>query len=311
VIGASVSGARLRVVLGTVQLGMPYGVSNARGQVPLDEARAMVDLAARSGVSALDTAHLYGEGEAVLGSVLPAGATLDVVTKTPKFGGAGADAQAAPAALSRAFALSLRRLRRAAVSALLVHDAADLLGPAGPAIWRAMEGLRDEGLVARLGVSVYSGAEIDGLLGRFPLDLVQLPFNLLDRRLVEGGQLGRLARRGVEVHARSVFLQGLLLMAPEALPPALADMGPRLARLRAALAEAGTTPLAAALAAAARRPEIGSVVVGATSAAELAEILAAAAAAPDPAVPDLAPFAVADETVLNPSAWAARLATQA
>ena len=128
---------------------------------------------------------------------------------------------------------------------------------------------------------------------------MQVPFSLLDQRLLKDGALARLADMGIEIHARSLFLQGLLLMAA---PPAhLADAAPHLETLRARLAAARTTKLAAALGFVLARPEIAIGLVGVTRADELEEILAAAAQ-PLPAL-DWDAFALTDERILTPSRW--------
>jgi len=179
---------------------------------------------------------------------------------------------------------------------LLVHAAKDL---ENPALWPALQRLKDEGIFARIGISTYVADDPAALAERFRPDVMQLPFSLLDQRLLADGTLARLAELGVEVHARSLFLQGLLFL--ETMPPKLQHSAPRLAEIRKAIADAGTTPLAAALGFVQARPEIGTALVGVTRASELAEILAASAR-PLPAL-DWSALAIQDEIVLTPSLW--------
>lgn len=265
--------AAARIGLGTVQLGLDYGVTNQNGRVPEGEAREILRLAAASGMDTIDTAFLYGDSEAVLGRCTPP-ETLRIVTKTPKFAGMGPDEAAAH--LREAFAQSLARLGRERIHGLLLHDPADLSGPAGTALWAAMAALRAEGRVAKIGVSVYEGAEIDALLDRFPLDLVQLPWNPLDHRLEQGGQLDRLAAAGVEVHARSLFLQGLLLQDPAAIPERFAPVRRAVEALRAACAGEGLTMLEGVMALALARAGIDRFICGVAAAHELHAIVLAA-----------------------------------
>jgi aryl-alcohol dehydrogenase-like predicted oxidoreductase len=273
--------------LGTVQFGQAYGVSNIRGQVLPDEAAAILARAAQRGVGVLDTAANYGEAESVL-------AALDtrpfrIVTKTVS-AKHGVDAVVARARASKA------TLPRA--DTLLVHAAADL---AVPGLWTALQRLKAEGVFARIGISAYVADDPARLAERFRPDTMQLPFSLLDQRLLRDGTLARLAALGVEVHARSLFLQGLLLMAPEALPAPLKSAAPHLTALRARLAAAGTTPLAAALGFALSRPEIAVALVGVTGLDEFDAILAATAQ-PLPAL-DWQACALTDERLLTPSLW--------
>jgi len=293
--------AAARIGLGTAQLGLDYGVTNSAGRASEAEARAILGVAAASGMDLIDTAHLYGDSEAVLGRCAPAPA-LRIVTKTPKFAGL-APAEAA-SALRAAFTRSLRLLGRDSVYGLLLHDPADLAGASGPALWEALTSLKEEGLVQKIGVSVYEGAEIDALLARYPLGLVQLPWNPLDHRLEEAGQLARLAEAGVEVHARSLFLQGLLLQEPGAIAPRFAPIRGSVETLRAASEAQGLTVLEGVLALSFARREIGRFICGVAAAGELRAIVNAAGKAQEAAhrvrLPAMAPL---DPVYLNPARW--------
>lgn len=286
--------------LGAVQFGLDYGVSNQAGQTPEPEVRRILDLAAGSGVRVLDTAAAYGESEAVLGRCLPREAGFRVVTKTAPLREARGTALA-PGLVREGFARSLERLGLPAVDGLLAHHAADLLGPGGEAVWAVLEDFRARGLATKIGLSVYEGAQIDAALARFDIDLVQVPVNVLDQRLISGGQLGRLHERGVEVHVRSVFLQGLLLLDPAATPAYFAPVRPRLAAWRAALEARGLTPARGALAFA-RSLDADVVLVGVEDAAQLAANIADFAAARAEGL-DFADFALNDEKYVNPGNW--------
>ena len=297
---AAVPSARL--ALGTVQFGLPYGITHAGGRVPEDEVGAILADARAAGIDLLDTAAAYGDSEAVLGR-RPEARSFAVITKTlplrcPAVGPAEIDA------VARAFDASLARLGRDHVEGLLVHDAGDLLAPGGAALWAMLEARRAAGQVRRLGVSVYDRAELDAVSARFPLALVQLPLNALDQRLDRDGTLARLATNGIAVHVRSAFLQGLLLGAPVGDPaaalPGPAAAAPFLRRWHAAVAAAGTTAEAAALAYAATRPGVERVVIGVHARAHLAAAVAAFAARP---VLDWAALACDDPAVVDPRRW--------
>ncbi len=291
----------MRIVLGSAQFGSDYGISNKVGRLSGDAVKSLLTRARSHGIDTIDTACLYGDAESVLGESL-GDPGWKIVTKTPKF--TGLTGARAVEGLRAAFDASLERLRRDRLQGLLAHDADDLLGPHGPRIWRAMQDLRADGRVGMIGASVYTGGQIDGLLARYDLDLIQLPLNMLDRRLVDGGQLEKLLAAGVTVHARSVFLQGLLLMPPEGLPPRFADIAPRLRVLRERLSCMGLSPVEGALAAVRAGPEIDAIVVGVTSTCELDEIVSAAEriAGLETDLP-FEEFAVADATVLDPQHW--------
>ena len=297
---AAVPSARL--ALGTVQFGLPYGITHAGGRVPEDEVGAILADAQAAGIDLLDTAAAYGDSEAVLGR-RPEARSFAVITKTlplrrSAIGPAEIDA------VAREFDASLARLGRDHVEGLLVHDAGDLLAPGGAALWAMLEARRAAGQVRRLGVSVYDRAALDAVAARFPLALVQLPLNALDQRLDRDGSLARLAANGIAVHVRSAFLQGLLLGDPVGVPvgapPGPAAAAPFLQRWHAAVAAAGTTAEAAALAYVATRPGVERVVIGVHSRAHLAAAVAAFAARP---VLEWAALACDDPDVVDPRRW--------
>jgi len=287
----------MRLALGTVQFGADYGVSNPDGRVPQAAVIAILEAAQEAGVDLLDTAHLYGDAEAVLGAALSTSAEFRIVTKTPRFDGGGADG---PRLLRDAYALSLERLGRDRVHGLLFHHAPDLLGSVGEQLWSAASALRTQGLVTALGVSVYAPEDAARILERYPVELVQLPLNVLDRRFVDSGVLDALVAAGVEVHVRSAFLQGLLLMEPAATPPHFAPIRALLERYHAARVAAGLSPVEAALGFLRGVPGIARVVVGVTRPAELRECAAAAGAA---VAMDYAPYACQDSSMVEPFRW--------
>jgi len=236
----------------------------------------------------LDTAANYGEAEQLLSQMDIAG--FRIVSKTISME-QGVECVVARA---RRSAQSLGRL-----DLLLVHAAGDLKGPQGDGLWRALQALKDEGVTGGIGISTYVADDPVALAERFRPDAMQVPFSLLDQRLLRDGSLARLKDLGVEIHARSLFLQGLLLM--ESVPERLTEAGPMLARVHSRIAKAGVTSLRAALAFVLSRPEVDVAVIGVAALRQLDEILAAAAM-PAPEM-DWGACALEDARVLTPSLW--------
>lgn len=290
----------MKLALGTAQFGMNYGIANLSGQTPESEVAVILNSAAQAGLRVIDTAHLYGESESVLGRTLPYEHPFHLVTKTPKFAPT-LDARAIETALNQSFALSLARLHHTQIYGLLVHHSGDLLAPNGSSLWQGLQRLREEGRVQRIGASVYSSEQIDALLQRYPLDLVQLPLSILDQRLIRSGHLARLADRGIEIHARSTFLQGALLMDPTQLPPQLAALKSHLARLRETIEAQSMNMLEAALRFVIDRPEITAVICGVDRHHHLQELIAAARSGRTLSDPER--WAFDDVRVLDPSQW--------
>jgi aryl-alcohol dehydrogenase-like predicted oxidoreductase len=291
--------ASSRLALGTVQFGLDYGVTHGGGRVPEAEVRAILARARAAGIGTLDTAAAYGDAEEILGRV-EAGRSFRIVTKTLPIAAAGGGAGAV-ARITARFQGSLEKLAVASVDGVLVHAASDLLSPAGEQLWKQLEVWRSQGLVRRIGVSVYDRAEIDAVLARFPPDLVQLPLNALDQRLLLDGTIDRLAGRGIAIHARSLFLQGLLLQPPEQCPPHLAAAKPFLDRWWTACRQHSVAPLTAAVRFGLAAPGIEKLLVGVHSTAHLDAIIKASQAD----CPDLDWNALAahDGDAVDPRRW--------
>ena len=180
---------------------------------------------------------------------------------------------------------------------------AEVLGPRGAALGDRLRGLRDEGLTRKISVSVSASDDPLGVARRFRPDIVQAPASLLDQRLINDGTLASIAGLGMEVHLRSIFLNGLLLLPPDRAPSHLREAAARISRARRMIAEGRSDPLQAALGFALSRPEASAVLVSVASAAELNAIVAAAASPP----PDLDwdDMAIDDPDALDSGSWAA------
>ncbi len=287
--------------LGTAQLGLPYGVSNRTGQPSEEEAVAILASALNSGIRTIDTAPAYGESEELLGRLLPAGAAVRIVTKTTPLPG-GEISRDDCDAVRRSAERSLERLRRDRLDALLVHHGSDLALPGGERLAGALIELRDSGVAQRLGASVYDRAELDVARERLPLDLVQLPLNAFDQRFLRDGTLEELQGEGIEVHVRSSFLQGLLLMDPEQLPSHLAAAEQPLRRFHEERLRAGIGPIEAALGFVDGAPGVDVALVGANSVTELEQCVTALRGRPAPGM-DYASLAVEDPDLIDPRKW--------
>lgn len=297
----------MRLGLGTAQFGMDYGVSNPGGKTPRAEVGRILACALREGVDLLDTAALYGDSEAAIGAWPEEAARFRIVTKTPTFV-AKRIGPADASALRLTFEQSLARLRRDKLYGLLVHAPADLLKPGGELLWAEMAALQNAGLVECIGYSTYTGAELDALLARYRPGLVQVPVNALDQRLLRDGRLAQLKHLGVEVHARSIFLQGLLLMAPERLPAHLAVFRGELAAYAAFLDLHGLSRLQGALRFIRGVEPLDAALVGVNDEVQLRECLAAFRGEAATTI-DFGAAACNREELLNPAAWPAN-ATQ-
>ena len=290
----------MKIGLGAVQFGVDYGISNRWGKTPEDEVAAILRMAAESGIRIIDTACLYGSSEEVLGRCMPTDLSFDIVTKTPQFNKlsiAEADAEH----LEETFHASLAKLNKSFLYGLLLHRVDDLLTPGGELLMERMVELKRQGLVGKIGVSVYSARQIDEVLSRFHIDMIQLPLNVLDQRLLKSGHLGKLKRVGVEIHVRSVFLQGLLLMGLQEVPDYFDGIRDRLEAYHRSIRGKGLRPIQAALGFVAGVPEIDCVICGVNNRQQLREICEAARVETQPE--EYVQFAIENEAMVNPALW--------
>jgi aryl-alcohol dehydrogenase-like predicted oxidoreductase len=293
-----------RLGLGTVQFGMRYGISNHRGQPDEAEIAAILGRAEEAGVGYLDTAFAYPNSEALIGRHLPPRSKLKIVTKTAPIESDTIE-RGDKTRILDALALSMERLQVDRPYGLLIHHATDLGKPGWEHLVDAIAEARSRGWVDRVGASVYNNDELELVESRFVPGIVQGPFNVLDTRLVSSKCFSRLKAAGTEMHARSVFLQGLLLMPPASLPAFFEPVRALLASLRAAWAEQATSPLAACLQYVLGHPDIDVAIVGVNSLSEFDEIRSAADF--DPTRPNATAefLPTVDRRYLDPSLWPA------
>lgn len=285
----------MKLALGTVQFGQPYGVANLQGQVTEAEVRSILDLASVNGVHTLDTAIAYGESEKVLGKMQLD--NFEIITKLPSL---PEECRDVFGWVEQELEASLLRLNVSSVNSLLLHRPEQLTGKIGKQLYQALQQKKQEGIVKRIGISIYSPDELNGLTDKFHFDLIQAPFNIIDRRLQESGWLKKLVSSGTQIHVRSVFMQGLLLMSRATRPEIFNCWSSLWVEWDKWLKTAELTPLQACLRYALAIPEIEKIVVGVDSSAQLNEILQAAKGqftAPP------AELACSDINLLNPSLW--------
>lgn len=280
----------MKLTLGTAQFGIDYGISNDAGQVTAEDAAALLDYARKNQISMLDTASAYGNAQEVLGGI--GVEKFDLVSKFANLDGAFD--------LYAECSKSMEQLGVDHLYGYLLHNVRHLESAHSRQLIKDLEQLKSEGLVSKIGISTYSPDETLDLLKRYEFDLVQLPCNCLDARWDEHEVINRISQGQVEVHVRSIFLQGLLLMPVAQVPKAMALWSGVLADWHSWIKEVGLTPVSACVAAMKSKPWIDRLVIGATKIQELEEIVVAFE---DEAirVPDR--LQKKDEMLLNPGNW--------
>lgn len=208
-----------KLILGTVQFGLDYGINNQSGQVLETEVKAILNLAALNGVRTLDTSAAYGNSETVLGKVLgPGKAQFNLISKYP----------CSDKSVEVVFSRSLEQLQQKRLYGYLVHHF-DFY-KAYPQIWDEMQQLKSKEKVEKIGFSLYTPDQLFYLLDRnVEFDILQIPYNLLDRQFEP--YLKELKQNKIEIHTRSVFLQGLFFKELSSLQADLFPLRPYLTEL--------------------------------------------------------------------------------
>ena len=295
----------MRLCIGTVQFGMDYGVQGGTRPAARDAVR-MLDYATQNGVDAIDTAAAYGTAEEVVGEFLSRKTlpreTLQVISKfgTNIFEGASVADYAVR--LRAAAETSLKRIKSDYLDAYICHVPTAV---GDPAIIEAMAALKVSGLVRHVGFSVYDPDQVQACLTTDVVDFIQSPFSFLDRRMETSGALAAACAKGVDLHTRSAFVQGLMLMDVAKIPERLAETRPVISDLEAACAEVGLSRRALALAFVKANPNISHLVFGVDNMTQLKEIVADFDRSVDSgAVKFVADrFAAVDPAIFLPNNW--------
>jgi len=291
-----------QLCLGTAQFGLAYGITNTAGQVSEAEVAHLLTQAEDSGIRYLDTAQAYGNAEMVLGRQLPASHGFKLISKLPALPQPVFKAQDSEA-WEQTFFASCQRLGVQGLDALLLHSPADLRKPGGDYLEAWLLRLRERGLVQRLGISIYSAEDLEGVNPAL-LDLVQLPLSLLDQRLLQDGTLARLRAAGTAIHARSLYLQGLLLTPAEQWPPWVStEMRTHQHALEALAQERGCRLIDLALRFARDQVDLEAVVIGVCSSHELAELSAVWSSTLPLKKIDWGSWALNDSIIVDPRRW--------
>tara|TARA_B110000003_G_C16561760_1_gene500681 strand:- start:8 stop:874 length:867 start_codon:yes stop_codon:yes gene_type:complete len=285
----------MKFALGTAQFGIPYGIANTTGQVAQAEANTIIDYAKNVGIDTIDTAIAYGQSEKCIGNSGVDGWNL--VTKLPEV---PATCHNLENWIRENVNNSLSNLGVRRISGLLLHRPAQLLESDKSGLWKILNDLKSEGVVRKIGFSIYSPHELSPLWSRYKPDLVQAPYNVFDRSLVKTGWMQELSSSGVEIHVRSIFLQGLLLMPLGSIPEKFKKWTQLLSVWDDWLVKNGLTRLQATISFALSDPRISRVVVGVDSLNQLKEIVGAVLEKSLDFPDDLYS---SDTDLINPSQW--------
>ena len=255
-----------RIVLGGAQLGLPYGILNGGETLSREEVARILDTAVDHRIISIDTAIAYGQSESIIGETSQN--RFKIISKLPPL---PVDISDVSEWVHSQVQDSLSRLKCTSLDALLLHRPQDLTGAQGAKLYAALGSLMAEKMIRRFGVSIYSPDDLEGIIGTFDIHVVQAPLNVFDRRIL--GVTDQLSALNIEVHVRSVFLQGVLIANPKNRPQRFEPWSEHFALFDEWVRSSGVSAMACCMGFALQQPGIAKLVIGTTSAESLDEIM--------------------------------------
>ena len=243
-----------KLVLGTAQFGSNYGIKNIRGKIPEKETFDILNYAGEHEINFLDTAYNYGNAEKVIGEFMKKTSyDFNIISKFPA---------CSENEVLDFFKKSISALKVSNFYGYLIHDMNHFFG--NTKIWDKMLQLKKQNKVKHIGFSIYTPNELEKIISeKFELDIIQLPYNILDQRFANFFQV--LNKKRVKIFVRSVFLQGLLLVNPQKLPNYFGKISRKTQALRALSQEQKIPVSAICLQFAVLNPHIDKVIIGVDS----------------------------------------------
>ena len=285
----------MQLIIGTVQFGQKYGIANQLDKTNEADVKNILNVAKKNQIQYLDTAAAYGNAEYLLGKIgvkdfgiisklMPIPNQIDNYDKW----------------VNQSLLDILKKTKMKKLYGLLIHDSNDLLKTNGLAIYNALKKQKEMGLVDKIGVSVYDPKDLKSLIENYFFDIVQLPLNIFDKRFVENNLLQNLNDLGIEVHVRSIFLQGLLLMDEDRLPIQFFKWKPEFKKWYEWLSKNNITPVDACFQFVKSCNYVNKVLVGIQNERQLLEIINAYKKSEIKVFPD---FGIQDKKLIDPREW--------
>lgn len=253
-----------KIVLGSAQFGMDYGINNKRGRIPEAEVFKILKKATGYGVNTIDTAYFYGDSEKIIGDFIKSRQQqLNVISKLPK---------CPSAEIKSLLNITLSRLNAPSLYGYLIHNF-DIYEQE-PAVWAQLEAMKSSGKVKKIGFSLYFPENLEKIFKRnLKVDLIQIPYSIFDQRFQP--YFSELKKRKIEIYARSVFLQGLVFRDPKELSSRFAGIKEKIRQIHLLSRKNGVTLLALCLNFVLADKFINKVVIGVDSFEQFVEVMEA------------------------------------
>ena len=290
----------MKLIIGTAQFGLNYGISNTDGKTPGREVNEILQFADSNKIVTLDTAYMYCDSENTIGLYLKShpNEKWDVISKLPKL----ENNENIKSSFDEIFHQS-KALLGNSLNTYLAHDAKQFLY--NQTVRNRLHFIKQKGLVSKIGVSVYSEEEINEVLKLSDIDVIQLPLNVLDHRLIKSNTLKRIKQHDIEIHVRSVFLQGLFFLSDMELKAKFLDAFDAINIIKNIAMDYNLNLRDLALLFVKNIPEVDKIIIGVNNLKQLKDNISSYKKTCNDDVIDqiLDQVNFNDEAVLNPTNW--------
>ncbi len=285
--------------IGTVQFGTKYGISNTFSRPNYKEVNNILKLATRNNILTLDTAPEYGRSETKIGKSFSK--NFRIITKTAKINSFNIT-NIEVNYVYKTFLNSLKNLKKRKIYAILIHDFSDLLKPGSEDLVKLIKRLKREGLVKKIGISLYDIEDTEKVLNFFKPDIIQVPCNIFDQRFIKNKFIFT-KYKNIEIHARSVFLLGLLLMDEKNIPRFFNPIKKKIRKLQLFLKKNNLTQYEGSLLFMFMQKRIKYFFIGINRSEELLQLIQTTKRIDKEKKLNFQQFAVNDSKFINPQEW--------
>ncbi len=283
-----------KLILGTVQLGLDYGINNHSGKPSEQQSINILDEARRCGIKRLDTADAYGSSIYIIGKYHSNHPVFNVLNKF--------SISDWSCNFERNVNASLKTLNIDSFEVYSYHSFFDFETNIGSQ--RILQKLKKEKLIKKVGISIYTNQEFEKVIESSFIDVIQLPFNILDNHVKRGSLIAKAKRNGKEIHVRSIFLQGLIFMNEVQIPEKLKPLFPYLKRILSFCQKQHLSLAEIAMTYALTYPYIDGVLIGVDNSEQLkTNVKCIRSEYADSITTFLDSINVAETELLNPSYW--------
>lgn len=256
-----------KIIIGSANVNTKYGFK--KNNIKTKEFKKLLKNAKLKKINFIDTSPKYSNSEKVIGSIKE---KFNIITKIPKIP-LNTKKNKIEDWIINKFITSLRNLNSKFIYGVLIQNAEILLSNKGDNIYNALVNFKNKKKIKKIGVSIYDFKKLEKIINKFKIDFVQVPFNIFDQRLVEKSLIPKLKKRGIEIHVRSVFLQGLLTEKNLRLPSSMKDLNKNLKIWEKWIKKNKINPINACLDFVLRNKDIDKIVIGFNSFKDFKQVI--------------------------------------